>query len=184
MAPSSRDRISVDLRGLKAALFERAQALGVSPSGLVRTTLAEALGRREPINSDHSMTSRLPGKGARVRLCLRMSCEQASATLDGARRAGLNPGDYVGGLVAGVPVLLGAGSRTRPPRRTDRIERRAGHVQPQPPSPDHAAAPRCVPPGAGVPTDAGHAGCRRATPPGAGSGRAGRPAPASRWIGR
>ena len=37
MAPSSRDRISVDLHGLKAALFERAQALGVSPSGLVRT---------------------------------------------------------------------------------------------------------------------------------------------------
>jgi hypothetical protein len=41
-----------------------------------------------------------------------MSREQASATLEGARRAGLNPGDYVGGLVAGVPVLLGAGSRT------------------------------------------------------------------------
>ena len=43
MAPSSRDRISVDLHGLKAVLFERAQALGVSPSGLVRTILASAL---------------------------------------------------------------------------------------------------------------------------------------------
>ena len=41
-----------------------------------------------------------------------MNRAQARATLDGARRAGLNPGDYVGGLVAGVPVLLGAGSRT------------------------------------------------------------------------
>ena len=52
MAPSSRDRISVDLHGLKAALFERAQSLGVSPSGLVRTTLAEALGRSDPADID------------------------------------------------------------------------------------------------------------------------------------
>ena len=50
MAPSSRDRISVDLHGLKAALFERAQARGVSPSGLVRTTLAEASGVRRRLN--------------------------------------------------------------------------------------------------------------------------------------
>ena len=112
MAPSSRDRISVDLHGLKAALFERAQALGVSPSGLVRTTLAEALGRSDPTDIDRSMPSLKSGSGDRVRLCLRMSRAQASATLESARRAGLNPGDYVGGLVAGVPVLLGAGSRT------------------------------------------------------------------------
>lgn len=111
MAPSSRDRLSVDLHGLKAALIERAQTLGVSPSGLVRTALAEALGRSEPINIDRSMPSLKSGNGDRVRLCLRMSREQASATLEGARRAGLNPGDYIGGLVAGVPVLLGAGNR-------------------------------------------------------------------------
>ena len=71
MAPSSSDRISVDLHGLKAALFERAQALGVSPSGLVRTTLAEALGRSDPINIDRSTPSPLPSNGERVRLCLR-----------------------------------------------------------------------------------------------------------------
>ena len=112
MAPSSRDRISVDLHGLKAALFERAQALGVSPSGLVRTTLAEALGQADAINLERPMSCHLPGNGDRVRLSLRMSREQARATIEGARRAGLNPGDYVGSLVAGVPVLLGAGSRT------------------------------------------------------------------------
>ena len=112
MAPSSRDRLSVDLHGLKATLFARAQALGVSPSGLVRTTLGEALARSDPIKTDRSMPSLKSGTGDRVRLCLRMSREEAIATLDGARRAGLNPGDYVGGLVAGVPVLLGAGSRT------------------------------------------------------------------------
>jgi hypothetical protein len=76
MAPSSRDRISVDLHGLKAALFERAQALSVSPSGLVRTTLAEALGRSDPTDIDRSMPSLKSGTGDRVRLCLRMSREQ------------------------------------------------------------------------------------------------------------
>ena len=111
MAPSSRDRISVDLHGLKAALFERAQALGVSPSGLVRKTLAEALGRSDPADIDRSMPSLKSGSGDRVRLCLRMGRAQATATLDGARRAGLNPGDYVGGLVANVPVLSAGGSR-------------------------------------------------------------------------
>ena len=111
MAPSSRDRISVDLHGLKAALFERAQALGVSPSGLVRTTLAEALVRSDPTDIDHSMQRLKSGNGDRVRLGLRMSRAQARATLEGARRAGLNPGDYVGGLVVGVPVLSGAGNR-------------------------------------------------------------------------
>jgi len=111
MTPSTRDRISVDLRGLKAALFAHAQALGVSPSGLVRTTLAEALGQAEQIKSEQPTPSCRSGKGSRVRPCLRMNRSQALATLDAARRAGMNPGDHVGGLVANVPVLSNGGSR-------------------------------------------------------------------------
>lgn len=111
MAPSSRDRISVDLRGLKAALFERAQALGVSPSGLVRTTLAEALSQAERIHIDRSTPSLRSGNSDRMRLCLRMSREQARATMEAARLACMNPGDYVGSLVANVPVLSDGGSR-------------------------------------------------------------------------
>lgn len=111
MAPSSRDRISVDLRGLKAALLDRAQALGVSPSGLVRTTLAEALGHAEVIHLDQSTPSLRSGNSDRMRLCLRMSREQARTTMDAARRAGMYPGDYVGSLVANVPVLSAGGNR-------------------------------------------------------------------------
>lgn len=110
MAPSSRDRISVDLRGLKATLLDRARALGVSPSGLVRTTLAEALGHAERIHNDRSTPSRRSGNGDRMRLCLRMSREQAHAAVQGAQRAGMNLGDYVGSLVADVPVLSAGGS--------------------------------------------------------------------------
>lgn len=111
MAPSSRDRLSVDLRGLKAALLERARALGVSPSALVRTLLSEALG--QPLAAG----AHVPAVGSacmsrdRVRLGLRMSREHACATLGAARRAGLTPGDFVGGLVMGVPVLVDGASQ-------------------------------------------------------------------------
>ena len=44
-------------------------------------------------------------------LNLRMSREQVGATMEAARRAGMNPGDYVGNLVANVPVLSAGGSR-------------------------------------------------------------------------
>ena len=111
MAPSSRDRISVDLRGLKAPLFERARARGVSPSGLVRNALIDALGRTEPSSLDHvAERARLPTED-RVRLSLRMSRQEASATLAAAREAGLAPGAYVADLVAGVPALVGGASR-------------------------------------------------------------------------
>ena len=44
MPASSRDRISVDLHGLKAALFDQARVRGVSPSDFVRNALIDALG--------------------------------------------------------------------------------------------------------------------------------------------
>ena len=114
MAPSTRDRISVDLRGLKDPLFARAQALGVSPSSLVRAALAENLGRegrKGGLAVDRCVPGPLRGHTDRVRLCLRMRREQARAAQESAVRAGMNLGDYVGGLVANVPVLTTGGGR-------------------------------------------------------------------------
>ena len=111
MSTSSRDRLSVDLRGLKAQLFDHAQALGVTPSDLVRTTLSEAFSYMERLHVDRSAPRLSVDNGARVRLSVRMSREHARATVEAARRAGLGPGDYVGGLVVNVPVLSGGGSR-------------------------------------------------------------------------
>ena len=111
MTPSSRDRISVDLRGLKALLFERARAWGVSPSGLVRDALIDTLGRTEPSSLDHVAAGALLPIADRVRLSLRMSRQEAGVTLAAARQAGLAPGSFVAGLVAGVPALLGGASR-------------------------------------------------------------------------
>lgn len=106
MEPSSRDRISVDLHGLKAPLMERAQAVGLSPSHLVRQVLADALGHPAPLNT---VAGRMPAHAdpsARTRLCLRMRTEDAAATLQAAQHAGMATGDYVAALVAGVPAVL------------------------------------------------------------------------------
>jgi hypothetical protein len=106
MEPSSRDRISVDLHGLKAPLMERAQAVGLSPSRLVRQVMADALGRPALPNAVACRTPVKTDPTARARLCLRMRSEDAAATLQAAQRAGMATGDYVAALVAGVPVIL------------------------------------------------------------------------------
>lgn len=112
MAPSSRDRITVDLHGLKAALVQRAQTLGVSPSGFVRSTLAAALGGSSSLTIERPRARSAASSGSRVRVSLRMNREHATETLEAARRAGLSPGDYVAGMVAGVPALMGGPKQT------------------------------------------------------------------------
>lgn len=106
MEPSLRDRISVDLHGLKAPLMERAQAVGLSPSHLVRQVLADALGRPALPTAEACRTPVKTHTATRTRLCLRMRSEDAAATLRAAQRAGMATGDYVAALVAGVPVIL------------------------------------------------------------------------------
>jgi hypothetical protein len=104
MAPSSRDRISVDLQGLKGALHERAHAVGMLPSAWVRMTLADALGRPADPAPAHTSQSMHRRDGSRARLSLRMTRAQAMAVMHAAHRAGMNAGDYVADLVADVPV--------------------------------------------------------------------------------
>jgi hypothetical protein len=103
MAPSSRDRISVDLRGLKAALIDRALAVGVSPSDWVRATLSKALEAVDP--GSLSACRAGEARGDRVRLCLRMLSQDALATVSAARAAGLPIGSFLAGLVSRVPVV-------------------------------------------------------------------------------
>jgi hypothetical protein len=107
MAPSSRDRISVDLRGLKAVLVAQARAKGVTPSDLVRAVLVEAL---QPA-LDVALPVNAPGaSNTRVRLSLRMQRDEARLVISKAKASGLSVGRYVAGLCAGVPALTN-GSR-------------------------------------------------------------------------
>ena len=107
MTRLTRGRISVDLGALRGALFERARARGVRPSDIVRASLAGALGAE-------AGAPRAPGSvvapgSDRVRLTLRMDRADAAALVRAARVAGMSPGDYVAGLVAGAPALVGGG---------------------------------------------------------------------------
>lgn len=111
MAPSLRDRISVDLHGLKPSLLARASAQGVSPSDLVRRILAEGL-RQPGCSMGEAGTHPTPRHVDRARLCLRMSADEVAETLAAAHRAGLTPGRFVAALVAGVPVVQGGGRLT------------------------------------------------------------------------
>jgi hypothetical protein len=111
MSTTCRDRISVDLHGLRALLFERARAHGVSPSALVRDALVKALDGAGEGGAGRAESAAFLPPEARVRLSLRMSREEANATLEAARQAGLTPGAYVAGLMAAVPVLTSGANR-------------------------------------------------------------------------
>lgn len=109
MATSSRDRISVDLRGLGARLHARAKMDGASPSAFVRSAVAKALDRSDGRQEFKDLVNDRADRAHRARLCLRMKPVHAALVAAGARQSGLNLGDYVGGLVESVPVLVRGG---------------------------------------------------------------------------
>ena len=112
MNTSTHDFVTVEMRGLKAALVARAQAQRVSVSELVRSAVARDLGlsvvEGEPqsVEVPHGV-----GHAASVKLSIRMTAEEATQLAAGARAAGLSRGAYLAGLVAHVPVLEGGASR-------------------------------------------------------------------------
>jgi hypothetical protein len=111
MSPTLRDRISVDLQGLKAALVARADEMGVSPSDVVRRALADALAAQPMSRRSDLPRGSWRSRGAVQRVSLRMRQVHVMALNEAARRAGLSLGDYVAGLLEGVAVLGGDGDR-------------------------------------------------------------------------
>lgn len=112
MNNSSHDFVTVDMRGLKAALVARAQAQRVSVSVLVRGAVARDLGLQveapyEQVNAQN----RSAPNGASIKLSIRMTQDEARKLAAGAGAAGLSRGAYLAGLLAEVPVLSTGGSR-------------------------------------------------------------------------
>jgi hypothetical protein len=113
LAPSTRDRISVDLHGLKAALVARAAAEQVDVSAVVRRAIERELGVAAAA-TESSGEPRSPRTArATVKLSIRLTSAEAAQLAAGAARAGLTRGAYVAGLVAAVPLLT-SGSAARP----------------------------------------------------------------------
>lgn len=112
MAPSSRDRISVDLHGLRAALVERAQARRASVSVLVREAVERELGHGDGSKERGGATRTAASAGSTVKLSIRLTSDEVERFDAAARRAGLSRGAFLAGLLADVPALSGgAGSR-------------------------------------------------------------------------
>jgi hypothetical protein len=112
MNTTAHDFVTVDMRGLKAALVARAQAERVSVSVLVRGAVASGLGLAADGEASRmdDVTGR-PSSGTTVKLSIRMSAEEARQLAAGARAAGLSRGAYLAGLIAHVPVLSSGGGR-------------------------------------------------------------------------
>lgn len=103
MATSApRDRISVDLRGLKAALIERARRQGVTPSDVIRALLAEALGDSgrcvDAGSSGSASGSPSAPRIPRARISLRLYRHEAQQVRQCAIAAGMPVGMFVASL--------------------------------------------------------------------------------------
>lgn len=112
MKTPTHDFVTVEMRGLKAALVARAQAERVSVSELVRVAVARDLGLSAECDPQRDeMPTRAGEEAASIKLSVRMTVEEARQIDAGARTAGLSRGAYLAGLVAGVPVLSAGGGR-------------------------------------------------------------------------
>lgn len=107
-ASTARDRLTIDLRGMKSALQARAGAKGVPVSVLVREALTHFTDSVEAnvVDAD-ARTAR------RVRLSMRMREDEARDLLRRARRAGRPLGAYVVELIRTGPEPESANERAR-----------------------------------------------------------------------
>ena len=113
MNTTAHDFVTVEMRGLKAALVARAQAERVSVSVLVRSAVARELGLTAGDEASRMVEpTERPSSTTAVKLSIRMSAEEARQLAAGARAAGLSRGAYLSSLIANVPVLSAGGGRT------------------------------------------------------------------------
>ena len=111
MNTTSHDFVTVDMRGLKAALVVRAQAERVSVSVLVRGAVARDLGLAIEDERHTFVPIGAISSAATVKLSIRMTLDEARQLAAGARAAGLSRGAYLAGLIANVPVLSAGANR-------------------------------------------------------------------------
>jgi hypothetical protein len=107
MNTPTHDFVTVDMRGLKAALVTRAQAQRVSVSVLVRAAVERELGLVDSSNEPETGKRAAAARGSIVKLSIRLTSAEAAQLDTGARRAGLSRGAFLAGLLANVSSLSG-----------------------------------------------------------------------------
>lgn len=112
MNATTHDFVTVQMRGLKAALVARAQAERVAVSVVVRRAVERELGLDGAADEGSGAIGPPVQASPTVKLSLRLTRAEADQLAAGALRAGLSRGAFLGGLLANVPSLSGdAGSR-------------------------------------------------------------------------
>ena len=101
---TTHDFVTVDMRGLKAALVARAQAERVSVSVVVRRAVEREL-QLVISSGPEGPAPSLMADGQIVKLSIRLARNQAERLDAAARSAGLSRGAFLAGLIAGVPAL-------------------------------------------------------------------------------
>ena len=96
--------VTVDMRGLKAALVARARELRVSVSVVVRDALTKALALEVA-----ALNQATPPVAGAVKLSIRLTADEAERLAKGAEAARLSRGAFLAGLVDGVRVLSSGG---------------------------------------------------------------------------
>lgn len=100
MASPSRDRVTIDLRGLGEAVRGAAAARGMGVAQFARQALVECLDQRSPTPAMWGSDGQTPNKTI-VKMTLRLAEAHAAALMHGASALGLSYGDYVARLVSG-----------------------------------------------------------------------------------
>ena len=103
MGKVSHDFVSVDMRGMKAALVAHARAHRVGVSTIVRAAVGRELGLDRQLAPSEARGSAIAP--AVVKVSIRLTSAEAAQLESGAREAELSRGAYVGALVNGVAVL-------------------------------------------------------------------------------
>jgi hypothetical protein len=159
MNPHSPDFVTVDMRGLKAALVARAQAQRVSVSVLVRAAVARHLGLADGEEAHHVTAAANVSSTARVvKLSIRMNVGGSRPTRCQCAFSRPVAWCVFGRARCGRTSTNHGHQPPRPHRDADRLQRRTLHPQPQHPSLDVVASTRCRAPRARVPRHARYAG--------------------------
>jgi hypothetical protein len=110
MVCSAAEFVTVDMRGLKAALVERARSAGISVSAFVRGAVAARLGladARKP-----AALEVVHAEEGTVRLSIRLSSSQAQTFESKVAEAGMSRGNYLTHLMANAPQPPSAAERS------------------------------------------------------------------------
>ncbi|WP_457324850.1 plasmid mobilization protein [Roseateles sp. P5_E11] len=112
MATRTHDFVTVEMRGLKAALVAHAAARRVTVSVVVRDAVARFLAANGGDQPTQAVQTRALADGAPwTKLSIRFTRAEAARLSAAARAAGMSRGAYVVGLVDGVAVVASGGNR-------------------------------------------------------------------------